>query len=92
METIYTKIENAVKNANIEGIAYERDYPMDMINLVGDPIEDEEMDTMAPLVKAMKVIMDVIKKEATVEDDIRVCFCHLPGEEEWGISIGDGRR
>lgn len=91
METIYTKIENAVKNANIKGIVYERNYPADMVKLEGDPIEDEEMDTMAPLTKAMDVIMGVIKTEATPDDDIRVCFCHLPGEEDWGISIGDGR-
>lgn len=90
-ETIYNKIKNAVVNANIEGIVYEEDYPKDYVKLTGDPLEDEEMDTMTPLVKAMKVIMDVVKKEGTTDEDLRICFCHLPNEEYWGISIGDGR-
>lgn len=91
METIYKKIAKAVKDANIEGIEYKESYPMDFVEMKGDPIEDEEMDTMTPLVKAMGVIMETVKKEATINDDIRVCFSHLPGEEIWGISIGDGR-
>lgn len=91
METIYKKIAKAVKDANIEGIEYKEGYPMDMVELDNSLIEDEESATMTPLVRAMEVIMETIKKEADNTDDIRVCFCHLPGDENWGISIGDGR-
>lgn len=91
METIYKKIAKAVKDANINGIEYKEGYPTDMVELDNSLIEDEESDTMTPLVKAMGVIMETIKKEADNTDDIRVCFCHLPGDENWGISIGDGR-
>lgn len=91
METIYKKIAKAVKDANIEGVKYKEGYPTDMVKLKNSLIEDEESDTMTPLVKAMGVIMETIKKEADNTDDIRVCFYHLPGDEDWGISIGDGR-
>lgn len=91
METIYKKIAKAVKDANIEGVEYKEGYPTDMVKLNNSLIEDEESDTMTPLVKAMGVIMETIKKEADNTDDIRVCFYHLPGDEDWGISIGDGR-
>lgn len=91
METIYKKIKEAVVGANIEGIKYKEGYPMDMVELDDNLIEDEESDTMTPLVKAMEVIMETVKKEGAADDDIRVCFCHLPGDENWGISIGDGR-
>ena len=92
METIFTKIQKAVKNANIPGIIYKEGYPMDMVELEESLKEDESSDTVTPLVNALEVITKVIKKEATPEDDVRVCFGHLPGEEEWFISIGDGRR
>jgi hypothetical protein len=46
---------------------------------------------MTPLLQALDVIKCTIENFADKDDDIRVCFCHLPGEENWGISIGDGR-
>jgi hypothetical protein len=92
METIFEKIEKAVKAAAIKGVNYKRDYPMDFVFLSDELVEDETSDTITPMVKAMSVIMDTIKENATPDDDVRVCFTHLPGEEEWGISIGDGRR
>lgn len=91
METIYQKIEKAVKNANIPGIIYKSGYPTDNIVLDEELTEDETNDTMTPMLKVMEVINKVLLKSADSEDDIRVCFCHLPGEEYWGISIGDGR-
>ena len=90
METIYQKIKKAVNAAHIKHVVFEESYPRDRVKLDFDPI-DEEMDTMAPLVEAMKVITDTIDKYADFEDDIEVSFCHLPGEEEWCITIGDGR-
>ena len=92
MKTINNKIAKAVKNANIPGIHYKEGYPMDMVELDESLVEDESSDTITPLVKALEVITKTIKKSAEVDDDIRVCFGHLPGEEEWFISIGDGRR
>lgn len=91
METIYSHIEEAVRAANIPGIKYVKDYPMDYVFIDGDPIEDEEMDTMGPLLQALEVIKCTIENFGDKNDDIRVCFSHLPGEETWGISIGDGR-
>jgi hypothetical protein len=91
METIFTKIQKAVENANIPGIIYKKGYPMDMVELEESLKEDESSDTVTSLATALEVITKVIKKEATPEDDVRVCFGHLPGEEEWFISIGDGR-
>lgn len=91
METIYTKIGEAIKNSGIKGIKYVEDYPMDFVKLEDELIEDEESDTLTPLVKAMEVITKTIKDCGDSNEDIRVCFTHLPGEEEWGISIGDGR-
>ena len=92
METIFRKIKTAVEEANIEHIIYEEGYPMDIVKLDEDFTEDESNDTLTPLLLAMKVIMGVIEKEGTPEDAIRVCFGNLPCEEEWFISIGDGRR
>lgn len=91
MRTIYQAIREAVEAAKIPGIRYEEGYPRDHVRLVSDPVEDEEMDTMKPLLEAMKVITAAIENEADQEDDIEVTFYHLPGEEEWGIAIGDGR-
>ena len=93
MDSIFNKIERAVR-ANCENVKYVRDYPMDFVRLnkTNDEIlDDESIDTLNPLVDAMKVIMDTIKENGGIYDDIRVCFTHLPGDEEWGISIGDGR-
>lgn len=93
METIFNKIQKAVET-NCPDVKYTRNYPKDYVklNYTDDEIlDDESIDTITPLVKAMKVIMDVIEKEGAGEDDIRVCFNHLPGEEFWGITIGDGR-
>ena len=91
MDTIYEKIEKAVKAAHIKHIKYENGYPKDHIVLDFDPIEDEEEDSMQPLIEALKVITETLDKHADFEDDIEVTFYHLPGEEEWGIAIGDGR-
>lgn len=91
MKTIYEKIKEAVKAENIENIIYEEGYPADTIKLDESLTEDEEANTIEPMARAMKVIIDTISKEASSCDDIRVCFSHLPGEEYWGISIGDGR-
>ena len=89
METIFTKIKDAVKKANIPGINYKEGYPMDMVELDESLVEDESSDTITPLVSALEVITKTVKENATPEDDVRVCFGHLPGEEEWFISIGD---
>ena len=97
--TIYQHIQTAIEKANIEGIVYEEGYPKDHIRLVDNPFESEEFeegelpdtDTITPLVKALAVVTKAIKKHATPEDDIEVVFYHLPGEEELGIAIGDGR-
>lgn len=94
METIYKKIENAIKTSGIEGIKYENGYPKDYVKLTHSDeeiLDDESIDTLTPLVLAMDVITKTIKENGSTDDDIRVCFCHLPGEEYWGISIGDGR-
>jgi len=104
METIYQKIKNAVESANIKGIVYEESYPTDHVKLVGNPFEKadelseeeldeafENFDSVTPLVKAMQVIMKVIKTELTEDDDLEVCFYHCPFNEELGIAIGDGR-
>ena len=91
IETIFTKIKTAVEEANIEHIVYKEGYPMDIVKLDEDFTGDESNDTLTPLVLAMKVIMGVIEKEGTPEDDIRVCFGNLPCVEDWFISIGDGR-
>ena len=90
-KTIYQKIADAVRDANIKHIVYEEGYPMDYVKLDEELTEDEESDTISPMVRALRVITKVINAEATPEDDLRICFCHLPGEEYWGISIGDGR-
>ena len=93
MKTIYQKIQEAVKK-NCADVHYEKSYPKDYVKLNhtnDELLEDESIDTMTPLVHAMQVILDVIKQEATTEDDLEVDFYHLPGEEAWGISIGDGR-
>ena len=92
MVTIFTKIKDAVKKANISGINYKEGYPMDMVELDESLTEDESSDTITPLVSALEVITKTVKENATPDEDIRVCFGHLPGEEEWFISIGDGRR
>ena len=102
-KTIYNRIQEAIEKANIEGIEFEENYPRDYVRLVGNPFKNEDLeeeeleealenfDSITPLVKAMQVIIKTIKKYATPEDDIEVVFCHLPGEEQLGISIGDGR-
>ena len=94
IETIFTKIESAVKNANIKGIVFEKGYPRDIVRHKksnDEILDDEGYDTLTPLVAAMKVIMGVVEKEATCEDDVVVSFRHNPFEEEWCIEIGDGR-
>ena len=91
METIYQKIEKAVKAAAIKGITYKRYYPRDFVVLDKELTKDETADTLTPMLKAMEVIMGTIKKEATPEDDITVEFTHIPFDEIWKISIGDGR-
>ena len=91
METIYQKIEKAVKAAAIKGITYKRYYPKDFVVLDDELTEDETADTLTPMLKAMEVIMDTIKKEAAPDDEITVEFTHLPCDEIWEISIGDGR-
>ncbi len=91
METIYNHIKEAVLAANIPGIRWVDDYPKDFVVLEGDPIEDEEMDTLSPLVKALDVIKCAIENFGDQEDDLEVIFTHLPGEERWSIAIGDGR-
>ena len=90
-KTIYQRIEEAVKNAKIEGISYVRDYPRDFIEVDESLTEDEESDTLTPMVKALKVITDIIEKYGTPDDDIDVRFYHVPFDEQWTISIGDGR-
>lgn len=94
METIYQKIKKAVESANIKHIVYKKGYPTDMVELDFNPMDEEHEsdDSLSPLVRAMRVIISTINAEAEIDDDIRVCFCHLPGEEDFGISIGDGRR
>ena len=94
METIYQKIKKAVESANIKHIVYKEGYPMDMVELDFNPMDEEHEsdDSLSPLVRAMRVIISTINAEAEIDDDIRVCFCHLPNEEDFGISIGDGRR
>ena len=103
-KTIYQKIQDAVESANIKGIVYEEGYPTDHVRLADNPFDKvdelseeeldeafENFDSVTPLVKAMDVIMKVIKKEMTEENDVEVCFYHCPFNEELGISIGDGR-
>lgn len=92
--TIWDKIEKAVNDAEIEGLKYERGYPCDYVRFTksnDEILDDEGFDTFTPLTKAMRVIMDVVEKNATIEDDIVVTFCHHPFDEIWGIEIGDGR-
>lgn len=91
METIYNHIKEAVNAANIPGIKYVESYPKDFIEFENDPADDEEMDTMTPMLQALEVIRCTIENFGDKDDDIRVCFSHLPGEETWCISIGDGR-
>lgn len=91
METIFTKIEDAIKKSGIKNIRYERCYPKDYVKLDDNLTENEESDTLTPMVKAMEVITNTIKENGSSDDDIEVTLYHLPGEEEWGISIGDGR-
>ena len=93
METIFTKIEQAVKE-KCKGVQFVHDYPKDFVKLDktdDEIIEDNSIETMKPLADAMQVILDTIKEHGSDDDDLRVCFCHLPAEEYWGISIGDGR-
>ena len=90
-KTIYQRIEEAVKNAKIEGISYEKDYPCDFVRVDESLTEDEESDTLTPMVKALKVITDTIEKYGTADDDIEVNLSHIPFDEYWAISIGDGR-
>ena len=90
-KTIYQRIEEAVKNAKIEGISYVKDYPCDFVEVDESLTEDEESDTLTPMVKALKVITDTIEKYGTPDDDIDVRFYHVPFDEQWAISIGDGR-
>ncbi len=90
-KTIYQRIEEAVKNAKIEGVSYVRYYPCDFIEVDESLTDDEESDTLTPMVKALKVIADVIEKYGTPDDDIDVRFYHVPSDEQWTISIGDGR-
>lgn len=91
METIFTHIEEAIKTANIPGIKYVKSYPADYIELEESLTEDEENDTMTPMLQVLDVIKCTLENFADKDDDVRVCFCHLPGEEDWAISIGDGR-
>ena len=93
MQTIYTKIQHAVVKHCPE-VRFEEGYPRDHVVLPQsneEILEDDTIDTLKPLVKALRVIADAIEKNGTIEDDIEVRFCHLPGEEQWGIAIGDGR-
>lgn len=91
-ETIYEKIKKAVTEANITDTRFEDGYPRDHVRLTFDPVEEEEeRDTLTPLVTALETIAKVIKEQGTLEDDIEVTLYHLPSEESWGISIGDGR-
>ena len=95
METIWDKIKKAVEK-KCPDVVYEENYPKDRVFpkcTYNKDIEDidEDEDTITPMVKAMAVIMGVVRAEATVEDDIEVVFAHLPGEETWVITIGDGR-
>lgn len=103
-KTIYQKIQDAVESANIKGIVYEEGYPADYVKIADNPFDkvdelsEEELDeafegfdSVTPLVKAMDVIMKVIKKELTTNDDVEVRFCHCPFNEELRICIGDGR-
>lgn len=89
METIYQKIASRVRAA-CPDVIYEEGYPRDYVRLKNSSPEEDE-DTLGPLLEAMQVIMSGIEDFASVEDDIEVKFYHLPFEEEWGISIGDGR-
>ena len=94
METIFNKIESAIKNSGIKNIKYQKDYPKDYVKLVwsnDEILDDESIDTITPLVQAMEVINNTIKENADSDEDIEVTLYHLPGEEAWGISIGDGR-
>mgnify|MGYP003371512690 CR=1 FL=1 len=94
METIFNKIESAIKNSGIKNIKYLKDYPKDHVKLVwssDEILDDESIDTITPLIQAMEVINNTIKENADSDEDIEVTLYHLPGEEEWGISIGDGR-
>ncbi len=94
METIYNKIEKAINDANIEGIKYVRSYPADCVrfNKSDDEIlDDEDFDTVTPLANALEVIAKTINENATIDDSIEIRFGHLPGDEIWRISIGDGR-
>jgi len=90
-KTIYEHIKDAVKKANIPDIIWEDGYPRDHVKISNKLIDDDQADTLAPLVKALRVIADTIEKHGLFDDDIEVDFYNLPGEEEWGIAIGDGR-
>lgn len=90
-KTIYQRIEEAVKNAKIEGVSYEKDYPCDFVRVDESLTDDEESDTLTPMVKVLKVITETIEKYGNSDEDIDVHFCHIPFDEYWAISIGDGR-
>ena len=90
-KTIYEHIKDAVKKANIPDVIWEDDYPRDRVKISDKLTDDEQSDTLTPLVKVLRVIADTIEKYGTSDDDIEVDFYNLPGEEEWGIAIGDGR-
>ena len=44
METIYQKIKKAVESANIKHIVYKEGYPMDMVELDFDPMDEFTLD------------------------------------------------
>ena len=94
METIFTKIESAIKKADIKDVVFVKGYPRDMVlhkKSNDEILDDEDYDTLTPLVAAMKVIMGVVEKEATRDDDVVVEFRHNPFDETWCIEISDGR-
>lgn len=87
---IYEEIQNAVKAANIKGIVYQKGFPRDYIYLK-EELSSDNSNTLAPLIKALEVILNTIKEKATSENDLEINFSHLPSDELWEIYIGDGR-
>lgn len=90
-KTIYEKIKDAVKAAAIPNVNYVSSWPADVISVDDSLTEDEDSDTLSPMLDVLQVITDVVKKNGTSLDDLEIRFMHLPGEEVWQIFIGDGR-
>ena len=94
-KTIWKTILDNVSE-KCENIEVTDGYPCDLITPSQTLIDDEEADTLTPMVKALRVIADTVEEyiKENGDDfygDLQINFMHLPGEEYYGIQIGDGR-